>query len=210
MLTRRELMGSLAAAAIVRPAWAAKTQGLIERAMAGIDPDQFIDIHTHVVGLGTDDSGCWVNPRMKDLWHHPSDWARFRIYQNASGITQPARGNPVSFPYADFMRLPIHVDDITEVFKRVLMADDPQHAVYNSGGTSVSMGDIAEIVRDLLPDADITFENETGGYEDSSVFLMDNSRLVNEFGLQYRPYPERVLQIINEVRSDEGLPEIST
>ncbi|MEC9152252.1 MAG: NAD(P)-dependent oxidoreductase [Pseudomonadota bacterium] len=124
-------------------------------------------------------------------------------------ITQPARGNPVSFPYADFMRLPIHVDDITEVFKRVLMADDPQHAVYNSGGTSVSMGDIAEIVRDLLPDADITFENETGGYEDSSVFLMDNSRLVNEFGLQYRPYPERVLQIINEVRSDEGLSEIS-
>ena len=69
---------------------------------------------------------------------------------------------------------------------------------------------IAEIVRDLLPDADITFENETGGYEDSSVFLMDNSRLVNEFGLQYRPYPERVLQIINEVRSDEGLPKIST
>ncbi len=124
-------------------------------------------------------------------------------------ITQPARGNPVTFEYADFMRLPIHVDDITEVFKRVLMADHPQHAVYNSGGTSISMGAIADIVRGYLPDADITFESETGGYEKSSVFLMDNSRLVNEFGVQYRPYPERVLQILNEVRRDEGLPQIT-
>jgi len=123
-------------------------------------------------------------------------------------VTQPARGNSVTFPFADFMRLPIHVDDITEVFKRVLMADDPQHSVYNSGGTSISMGEIADIVRDYLPDAEINFENETGGYENSSVFLMDNSRLVDEFGVQYRSYPERVLQIINEVRRDEKLPEI--
>ena len=124
-------------------------------------------------------------------------------------ITQPARGNPVRFEYADFMRLPIHVDDITEVFRRVLMADSPKHAIYNSGGTSISMGDIADIVRGYLPDADIAFEHETGGYEKSSNFLMDNSRLVEEFGVQYRPYRERVLQIINDVRRDEGLPEVS-
>jgi nucleoside-diphosphate-sugar epimerase len=124
-------------------------------------------------------------------------------------ITQPARGNPVRFEYADFMRLPIHVDDITEVFQRVLMADSPKHAIYNSGGTSISMGDIADIVRGYLPDADIAFEHETGGYEKSSNFLMDNSRLVEEFGVQYRPYRERVLQIINDVRRDEGLPEVS-
>ena len=124
-------------------------------------------------------------------------------------ITQPARGNPVSFEYADFMRLPIHVDDITEVFRRVLMVDNPKHAVYNSGGTSISMGEIADIVRGFLPDADITFEHETGGYEKSANFLMDNSRLVEEFGVQYRPYRERILQIINEVRRDEGLPEVS-
>jgi nucleoside-diphosphate-sugar epimerase len=124
-------------------------------------------------------------------------------------ITQPARGKAVRFEYADFMRLPIHVDDITEVFRRVLMADNPKHAVYNSGGTSISMGDIADIVRGYLPDADITFEHETGGYEKSSNFLMDNSRLVEEFGVQYRPYSERVLQIINEVRRNEGLPEVT-
>jgi nucleoside-diphosphate-sugar epimerase len=124
-------------------------------------------------------------------------------------ITQPARGNSVRFEYADFMRLPVHVDDITEVFERVLMADNPQHAVYNSGGTSISMGEIADIVRGFLPDADISFEHETGGFDKSSIYLMDNSRLIEEFGIQYRAYPERVLQIINEVRRGEGLPEIS-
>ena len=124
-------------------------------------------------------------------------------------ITYPARGKPIKFEYADLMRLPIHVDDITEVFRRVLMADNPKHAIYNSGGTSISMGEIAEIVRGYLPDADIRFEHDTGGYEKSGNFLMDNSRLVNEFGVQYRPYPQRVLQIINEIRAEEGLPEIS-
>ena len=32
--------------------------------------------------------------------------------------------------------------------------------------------------------------------------------LVTEFGLQYRPYRDRVLQIINDVRADQGLPSI--
>ena len=30
---------------------------------------------------------------------------------------------------------------------------------------------------------------------------------VPEFGVQYRPYRERVLQIINDIRKEEGLPQ---
>src|SRR5271163_1649493 len=41
-------------------------------------------------------------------------------------ITQPAQGKPISFPYKDAMRCPIHVDDIAEVFTRVLLADKPR------------------------------------------------------------------------------------
>jgi hypothetical protein len=40
--------------------------------------------------------------------------------------------------------------------------------------------------------------------------MIDNSRVVTEFGMQFRPYRERVLQIINEVRTDEGKPPITT
>jgi len=124
-------------------------------------------------------------------------------------ITDPARGKAVSFPYKDAMRCPIHVDDIAEVFARVVMSDKPKHWVYNTGGTPISLGELAEMVRGFLPDAQITFGKETGGKELSGNYLIDNSRLVEEFGVQYRPYRERVLQIINEVRAEEGLPPVS-
>ncbi|MEA2726592.1 MAG: UDP-glucose 4-epimerase, partial [Acetobacteraceae bacterium] len=124
-------------------------------------------------------------------------------------ITQPARGKPVSFPHKDAMRCPVHVDDIAEVFTRVLLADKPRHSVYNSGGTAISLGDLADIVRGYLPDAQINFENETGGKAPSGNYLIDNRRLVEEFGVQYRPFPQRVLQIINEVRAQENLSPIA-
>jgi nucleoside-diphosphate-sugar epimerase len=123
-------------------------------------------------------------------------------------ITRPARGEAVSFPFADAMRCPIHVDDIAEVFVRVLMTDKPRHAIYNSGGVAISLGEIADIVRGYLPDAKIGFEKQTGGRAASGNWMIDNSRLMEEFGVQYRPYRERVLQIINDCRADMGLGAI--
>jgi nucleoside-diphosphate-sugar epimerase len=119
-------------------------------------------------------------------------------------ITRPARGEAISFPFADAMRIPVHVDDIAEVFVRVLMKDKPEHAIYNSGGQTISLAALADIVRGYLPDAKISFDKQTGGKDSSGNYLIDNSRLVQEFGVQYRPYRERVLQIINEVRADNG------
>jgi len=120
----------------------------------------------------------------------------------------PARGLPVGFPYADAMRCPIHVEDIAEMFARVAVTEKPKHTLYNSGGHAISMGELADIVRGYLPDAQITFENETGGKETSGNYLIDNTRAVEEFGLQYQPFPERVRQIINTVRREAGLPEV--
>ena len=124
-------------------------------------------------------------------------------------ITQPAQGKPISFPYKDAMRCPIHVDDIAEVFARVLLTDKPKQAVYNSGGIAISLGEIADIVREFLPDAQISFERETGGKATSGNYLIDNTRLVQEFGVQYLPYRQRVLQIINDIRREVGLPLVA-
>jgi nucleoside-diphosphate-sugar epimerase len=124
-------------------------------------------------------------------------------------ITFPARGEAISFPYKDAMRAPVHVDDIAEVFARVLLTDKPRHAVYNTGGTPISLGDLSELVREFLPDARITFEHETGGKAESGNYLIDNSRLVQEFGVQYLPYRQRVLQIINDTRREAGLPPVA-
>ena len=47
-----------------------------------------------------------------------------------------------------------------------------------------------------------------GGKEASGNYMIDNTRLVSEFGVQYRPYRDRVLQIINDIRRDNRLPPI--
>jgi len=101
-------------------------------------------------------------------------------------------------------------EEQAEIFARVVMKDKPDHSIYNTGGHTISLGDLADIVREFLPDAQITFDHENGGRERSGNFMIDNSRVVTEFGMQFRPYRERVLQIINEVRADEGKPPITT
>jgi len=120
-------------------------------------------------------------------------------------ITGAARGAPVHLPKKGYMRLLIHVEDIAEVFARVLLADAPQHPIYNSGGIPISLGELADLVREFLPDAKITFAQE-GGREESGNYLVDNSRLRKEFGIEYPPLHTRVREIINDVRRQEGLP----
>jgi nucleoside-diphosphate-sugar epimerase len=122
-------------------------------------------------------------------------------------ITLPAQGKPVHLPGKSFMRLPIYVEDIAEVFVRVLLADAPRYSIYNSGGTPISLGELADLVREFLPDAQISFENE-GGLEESGTYLVDNTRLRQEFDVEYPPFRTRVLEIINDVRRQQGLPPI--
>lgn len=123
-------------------------------------------------------------------------------------ITEPARGNAITLPFKDAMRCPIHVDEIAEIFARVLLSEKPAHRIYATGGISISMGEIADIVRGFLPDARINFQKDTGGRAASRTYMIENARLMQEFGVQYRPYQERVLQIINDIRKDNGKPSI--
>jgi len=123
-------------------------------------------------------------------------------------MVDAARGKPVHLPKKGLMRLLIHVDDMAEVFARILLADAPRHSLYNSGGIPVSLGELADIVRQFLPDAQITFAQE-GGREDSGNYLVDWSRLAGEFGVEYPGLHTRVLDILNDVRRQEGLPLIA-
>ena len=119
-------------------------------------------------------------------------------------MTEAARGKPVHLPSKGLMRLLIHVEDMAEVFARILLAEAPRHHLYNSGGIPVSLGELADIVRGFLPDARITFEKD-GGREESGNYLVDNSRLTKEFGIEYPGLHTRVLEVINDVRRQEGL-----
>src|SRR5207245_8776620 len=123
-------------------------------------------------------------------------------------MVDAARGRPVHLPANGLMRLWIHVEDMAEVFTRILLADAPRHSLYNSGGIPVSLGELADAVRGFLPDAQIAFASE-GGREESGNYLVDWSRLAKEFGIEYPGLHTWVLQIMHDVRRLAGLAPVS-
>ena len=97
------------------------------------------------------------------------------------------------------------MEDASEIFVRVAMVDSPRYNLYNSGGTPITLGALADLVREFIPDAQITFDDEDG-IEESDIYLVDNSRIREEFEVELPPFRQRVLEIINEVRQAEGMP----
>jgi nucleoside-diphosphate-sugar epimerase len=115
-------------------------------------------------------------------------------------ITKPAAGESLTLPYADAMRSPVHVDDVAEAFARITLADKTQHTEYNTGGTAVSLAELAGIVREHIPGADVRFDHETGGKADCTNYLIDNSRLREEFDLVPRDARACVTSILEALR----------
>ncbi len=65
--------------------WSPAAEALLADCFADVDPDRRFDAHVHAVGIGTDGSGCFVNPRMLS-WRHPLDRGRFVVYAHSAGI----------------------------------------------------------------------------------------------------------------------------
>jgi nucleoside-diphosphate-sugar epimerase len=130
---------------------------------------------------------------------------KFGSIDHVNCMCQPARGQSVTFPHADTMRCVIHVEDMAEVFARVVLTDKPKYETYNSGGAMVSLAELAAQVREFLPEANIRFEAETGGRAISGNYLIDNSRIIEEFSVQYAPLRQRVKEVINDIRASGGL-----
>ncbi len=115
-------------------------------------------------------------------------------------IVEPARGRSVTLDNSKRMRNVIHADDAAEIFLRLAEAKRPRHTVYNSGGEPLSLGEIAELVRRIIPDARISFAETEKPVADNSAYLFDNSRLREEFGIRLPPYAESVEKMIRAVQ----------
>jgi nucleoside-diphosphate-sugar epimerase len=134
---------------------------------------------------------------------HVTGWDKVRgSTDHVKCITEPARGHAVEFPFRDAMRLPIHVEDVAEMFVRLLEDESSRHPVYNSGGYGISMGDLADLVRRFVPDAQISFAQAEGGKAASPIWLMDNSRWLEEYDYPLPSFEQRVQEMINEVRGE--------
>ncbi|MCB1190130.1 MAG: amidohydrolase [Leptospiraceae bacterium] len=58
---------------------------LIQEAYLEIEPKDLMDYHVHIVGLGANDSGAFVNPEMQS-WFHPIKRFKFNVYLSASNV----------------------------------------------------------------------------------------------------------------------------
>jgi mannonate dehydratase len=95
-VSRRAFLGgacALGSAVFSGPAHAenTSTQTLIDRAMKGIKPGGYVDVHNHIVGMGHGGSGARVHPDMTGGLSQPLNWIRFRAYAKASGIKDLGR-----------------------------------------------------------------------------------------------------------------------
>ena len=63
------------------------------------------------------------------------------------------------------------------------------------GRHPITLGELADLVRGVLPDARSRSPRTEAG-EESGNYLVDNSRLVKEFGVEYPPLRTRILEII--------------
>jgi predicted TIM-barrel fold metal-dependent hydrolase len=66
---------------------------LMDRSWNGISPDRYLDTHVHIVGIGSGNSGCWVNPKVRDVFGHPMERTRFEIYRMAAGVEDLKRAD---------------------------------------------------------------------------------------------------------------------
>jgi nucleoside-diphosphate-sugar epimerase len=115
----------------------------------------------------------------------------------------PAVGEPVDLPFhPDEASTMIHAQDAAEIFVRIALADELRHPVYISGGHLATVGEMADIVREIIPGARIT----TGERSVPHVYLVDNSRMLADIGYEIAPLRVRLLEHVDDARREAGLP----
>ena len=120
-------------------------------------------------------------------------------------MSLPAVGKPIDLPFhRDEASSMIHAEDAAEIFVRIALSDSLKHNVYLSGGHLATAGEMADIVRGLIPDAKIT----TGDRFVPHVYLVDNSRMLADIGYEMAPLRVRILEHINDARREADLPAI--
>ena len=120
-------------------------------------------------------------------------------------VSLPALGQPVAMPFDPGEASPmIHAEDAAEIFVQVALSGGLNHHVYLTGGHLATIGDMADMVRRFIPEAQIT----TGQQAVPHVYLVDNSRMLADVGYEMAPLEVRILEHINDAREEAGLEAI--
>lgn len=123
-------------------------------------------------------------------------------------IAPVAVGEPGEAPYAPEARDNIiAVEDLVELFTHLVTRPSLRHSTYLATGHNVSMSEIVEVLRDLLPKAEIGYREGAG--QPTYAQRFDNSRALEEFDWRLTPVRDSIAQQINGVRKEEGMDPLA-
>ena len=121
-------------------------------------------------------------------------------------VTGPAAGKPAAVPCRSTQKVClVHVDDVAEVLSRLVQKEKLAHDVYHTGGHTCTLDEMAGIVKKFIPEAEISFDEKAA--ELPFVYLINNSRLRDELGVELRGLTEGIRQVIGIVRKQAGLAQ---
>jgi nucleoside-diphosphate-sugar epimerase len=121
--------------------------------------------------------------------------------------TKPALGQPVALPFPAATRDAwIYVEDCAEQLVRLSLAEKLSSFAYNTGGESVTAGELAQLVQRWIPDAKFSFDETKPGT--ALIDRMSGARLQREIGFTRRALVDGIRGHINEARLAAGLSPV--
>lgn len=111
----------------------------------------------------------------------------------------PALGLRVTLPFPEHDRnCYVYVADLAEQIYQLAVKPSLAYRVYNSGGHTMRASELAALVRELFPQAQITFSPDRP--YSPFIYQMDDRRIRQELGYLLRPMREAIRDHIEEVR----------
>jgi len=95
---------------------------VVTTALAGLDTSRLWDGHVHLIGTGDNNSGIWVNPHMRSVFH-PVQYTQFLFYTNAA-----CTGTDVDIDEQYIQRLVALNETMPAGSRLMLLAFDYTHA----------------------------------------------------------------------------------
>ena len=121
--------------------------------------------------------------------------------------TNPALGKSVHLPFPESNKDNyIYVEDCAEQFIELSLKEKLNHFVYNTGSETVSGMELKKIILELIPDAEITFDEN--GKPTPFIDDQDDQRIREELPFVPKTLKEGIKAHMNEARIDHNLKPI--
>ncbi len=126
-------------------------------------------------------------------------------------ILKPAKGEPVKVDNGDMKISLVYVDDVAEQFVALLTKEKSEIkcSFYNSGGDTLTISELAEAVRRVVPGADITVSPGSVKYASGLAASVSGGAIEKELGVRrvYTPVERGIEKMIEEMEKAEGKGE---